>query len=165
MVRTLAQQLTNEQQNAAGIGQHVDPVKRFVMINVLCVDREDEAEESRQHLEPRVDADEGINELFMLERRHRVAAKHRDDRRCGQLDGLNEDVQRPQRRVGSVHPNAEPFRYHACDHQYGDRVNHLLFVMLHQIIAAHEHVHDNHNKDRKEDGSRVEIKHGANLPF
>lgn len=40
MVRTLAQQLTNEQQNAAGIGQHVDPVKRFVMINVLCVDRE-----------------------------------------------------------------------------------------------------------------------------
>lgn len=60
MVRTLAQQLTNEQQNAAGIGQHVDPVKRFVMINVLCVDREDEAEESRQHLEPRVDADEGI---------------------------------------------------------------------------------------------------------
>ena len=46
MVRTLAQQLTNEQQNAAGIGQHVDPVKRFVMINVLCVDREDEAEES-----------------------------------------------------------------------------------------------------------------------
>ena len=39
------------------------------------------------------------------------------------LDGLNEDVQRPQRRVGSVHPNAEPFRYHACDHQYGDRVN------------------------------------------
>ncbi len=46
MVRTLAQQLTNEQQNAADIGQHVDPVKRFVMINVLCVDREDEAEES-----------------------------------------------------------------------------------------------------------------------
>lgn len=66
MVRTLAQQLTNEQQNAAGIGQHVDPVKRFVMINVLCVDREDEAEESRQHLEPRVDADEGINELLCL---------------------------------------------------------------------------------------------------
>lgn len=83
MVRTLAQQLTNEQQNAAGIGQHVDPVKRFVMINVLCVDREDEAEESRQHLEPRMDADEGINELFMLERRHQVAAEHRDDRRCG----------------------------------------------------------------------------------
>ena len=68
MVRTLARQLTNEQQNAADIGQHLDPVKRFVMINVLCVDREDEAEESRQHLEPRVDADEGINELFMLER-------------------------------------------------------------------------------------------------
>lgn len=117
MVRTLAQQQTNEQQNAAGIGQHVDPVKRFVMINVLCVDREDEAEESRQHLEPCVDADEGINELFMLEQRHQVAAKHSDDRRCGQLDGLNKDVQRPQRRVGPVHPDAEPFRYHACDHQ------------------------------------------------
>ena len=79
----LAQHEEKKQQHAAGIGQHIDPVERLVMVDILRVDRKNEAGKGRADLKQGIGEEERVNELFVLERRHQVAAKHSDDRRCG----------------------------------------------------------------------------------